>query len=139
MTLFSVELPSCDTSSSYLPVCCMFFVSHKIHIKRSPNGIKTYRDFFGIYVNFGKWNQCETMPEGAHEGPGRACPPGACPLPRGPLGHRLTLILLPKNHIYSKIILRKFLSRLDFVLYGYSTKQKTCNNQELALGTGSIR
>ena len=48
-----------------VPVCCMFFVSQKIHIKRSPNGIKTYGDFLGIYVNFGKWNQRETMPEGA--------------------------------------------------------------------------
>ena len=47
-----------------VPICCMFFVSQKIHIKRSPNGIKTDGDFFGIYVNFGKWNQCETMPEG---------------------------------------------------------------------------
>ena len=40
-----------------VPVCCMFFVSQKIHIKQSPNVIKTYGDFFGIYVNFGKWNQ----------------------------------------------------------------------------------
>jgi hypothetical protein len=42
----------------------MFFVSQNIHIKRSPNEIKTYGDFFGIYVIFGKKNQCETMPEG---------------------------------------------------------------------------
>src|SRR3954469_13510519 len=47
-----------------VPVCCMFFVSHKIHIKWSPNGIKTNGDFFGIYMNFGKWNLRETMPEG---------------------------------------------------------------------------
>src|SRR3990170_4359070 len=67
-----------------VPVCCMFFVSQKIHIKRSPNAIKTYRDFFGIYVNFGKWNQRKTMPEaaarqgGAPQGVGRAL---------GPCGH----------------------------------------------------
>ena len=48
-----------------VPVCCMFFVSQKIHIKRSPNGLKTDGDFFGIYVIFGKKNQRETMPEGA--------------------------------------------------------------------------
>ena len=42
-------------------------------------------------------------------------PPGACPLPRGPLGHRLAFILIPKNHKRSKIILRPFLSRLDSV------------------------
>ena len=45
---------------------------------------------------------------------------------------------LPKNHKYSKIILRPFLSRLDSVWYGVSAKHKTCNKQELALGTGSI-
>ena len=55
-----------------VPVCCMFFASQKIHIKRSPNGIKTDGDFFGIYVNFGKWNQRDTMPEGATR-------QGACP------------------------------------------------------------
>ena len=48
-----------------VPVCCMFFVSRKIHIKWSPNGIKTYGDFFGIYVIFWKKNQRDTMPEGA--------------------------------------------------------------------------
>ena len=48
-----------------VPVCCMFFVSQNIHIKRSPNGIKTDGDFFGIYVIFGKKNQRDTMPEGA--------------------------------------------------------------------------
>ena len=64
--------------------------------------------------------------------------PRVRPLPRGPLGHRLALILLPKNHIYSKKNLHHFLSRLDSVWYGFSAKQKTCNKQELALGTGSI-
>ena len=34
-----------------VPVCCMFFVSQNIHIKRSPNGIKTNVYFF--------WNICE--------------------------------------------------------------------------------
>ena len=47
-----------------VPVCCMFFVSQKTHTKRSPNGIKMDGDFFGIYVNFGKWNKHETMVEG---------------------------------------------------------------------------
>ena len=47
-----------------VPVCCMFFVSQNIHIKRSPNGIKTGGDFFGIYMIFGKKNPRETMLEG---------------------------------------------------------------------------
>ena len=43
-----------------------------------------------------------------------------------------------KFSIFSKNNLRPFLSRLDSVWYGYSAKHKTCNRQELALGTGSI-
>ncbi len=38
-----------------VPVCCMIFVSQKIHIKQSPNGIKTDRDFF--------WNICDFWEE----------------------------------------------------------------------------
>ena len=73
-------------------------------------------------------------------GPGesRARLPPWGTLSPGPLGHRLALILLPKNHKYSIIILRPFLSRLDSVWYGSSAKHKTCNKQELALGTRSI-
>ena len=39
----------------------------------------------------------------------------ARPLPRGHLGHRLALILLPEFSKYSKNILHPFLSRLDSV------------------------
>ena len=45
-----------------VPVCCMFFVLQNIHIKRSPNAIKIYGDFFGIFVNFKKWNQHKWRP-----------------------------------------------------------------------------
>ena len=62
----------------------------------------------------------------------------ACPLPRAHLGYRFALILLPENHKYSKKNLRMFLSCLDSVWYWVFAKQKTCNRQELALGTGSI-
>ena len=69
----------------------------------------------------------------------RARPGGrVCPLSRGHPKHRFALILAPKNPKYSKIILHPFLSRLDSVWYWFSAKHKTCNKQELALGTGSI-
>ena len=66
-----------------VPVCCMFFVSQKIHIKRSPNGIKTDRDFFGIYVIFGKKNQRKTMPKGDT---GQGARPGPSWPPRKAVG-----------------------------------------------------
>ena len=74
-------------------------------------------------------------------GPGecQARPGGwARPLSPGHLGHRFALILPPENPKYSKIILRPFLSRLDFVWYWVSAKHKTCKRQEMALGTESI-
>ena len=70
-------------------------------------------DWAEIWTRFlsGYWLSCgermaPTALQGGHEGQGRAHPPGARPLPRGPLEHRLTLILLPKNHKYSKTNLR---------------------------------
>ena len=48
-----------------VPVCCMFYVLQKTHIKWSPNGIKTDAEYFwNIYDFFGKKNKRETMPEG---------------------------------------------------------------------------
>ena len=35
-----------------VPVCCMFFVSQKTHIKRSPNGIKTDGELFWNIYDF---------------------------------------------------------------------------------------
>jgi len=96
-------------------------------------------DWAEILIQFlsGYWLSCgegraPTALRSGHEGPGCA------PHPRGPLGHRLALIPLPKIHIYSKKNLRKFLSRLDYVWYEFSAKQKAFNKEELELGTGSI-
>src|SRR5215216_322800 len=60
---------------------------------------------------------------GGHKTPGRAlvgC--GLC-------GPPFALIPPPKNHIYSKIILREILLHFDFVCYGYFAIQKTCKKQ----------
>ena len=59
---------------------------------------------------------------------------GARPLPRGPLGHCLALILLPKNHIYSKknspSIFIPFGLRLIWIYC------ETINMQQTGTGTG---
>ena len=48
----------------------------------------------------------------------------ARPLPRDHLGHRFALILLPKNHKYSKQNLHPFLSRLDSFDIGFLRNKK---------------
>ena len=76
-----------------VPVCCMFFVSQNIHIKQSPNGIKIYGDFFGIYMIFGKKNPCETVPEGATR-------QGARPWPSWPPRKAVGALLSPQESQY---------------------------------------
>ena len=81
-----------------IPVCCMFFVLQKIHIKRSPNGIKTNGDFFGIYVIFGKKNQREMMPAGATRQGGTLGPRGH------PVGRLVPFFRRKKANIRIKIV-----------------------------------
>ena len=106
---------------------------------RNSDWIETFAQIFSPKISFLAAKEEQQPP---YEGPTRVrgvpAPLGGAPLPRGPLGHLLSLILLPIFHKYSKNILRPFLSRLDSISYGVSAKHKTCNKQELALGTGSI-
>ena len=69
----------------HVPVCCMFYVSQKTNIKRSPNGIKRTENIFGIFGEFRKKNQHETVPEVATR-------QGDAP---APLGAPLTLVDTP--------------------------------------------
>jgi hypothetical protein len=54
-----------------VPVCCMFFVSQKIHIKRSPNVIKIYGDLFWNICDFWEKESTQDGARGGHEAPGR--------------------------------------------------------------------
>ena len=67
-----------------VPVCCMFLVSQNIHIKQSPNGIKTDGAYFWKIWKIRKENQREPV----HEVVTRQ---GAPPYPREPTLRRLTL------------------------------------------------
>ena len=66
-----------------VPVCCMFFVSQKIHIKRSPNGIKTDVDFFWNICDFWEVKSTRDDARGAHEAGGAPQGGGGAPDPRG--------------------------------------------------------
>ena len=82
---------------------------------RNSNWGESFAQIFLIKLAFLRQKKSINRLTGCPEGPGRACPPGVRPLPRGPRGHRIALILLPRCHKYSKNILRSFLSRLDSV------------------------
>ena len=91
-----------------VPVCCMFFVSQNIHIKRSPNGIKTDGDFFWNIYDF--WEEKSTRDDarGAHEVGG--APQGGRPAP-DPRGHpvrRLVPFFLRKKANFRIEIVLKF-------------------------------
>ena len=86
-----------------------------LEIRNSDWG-ESFAQIFLVKLAFLRQNKSvNRLTVGGQESPGCACLPGARPLSPGPLGHRLALILPPKNHKYSKIILRPFLSRLDSV------------------------
>ena len=99
---------------------------------------ESFAQIFLIKLSFLRQKKSVNRLTGGPRGSGARLGGRACPLPRAHLGYRFALILLPENHKYSKKNLRPFLSRLDSVWYGYFAKPKTCNKQELALGTGSI-
>ena len=68
-----------------VPVCCMFYVSQKTHIKRSPNGIKTDGEYFWNIYDFWEEESTRYDARGAHEAGG--APQGA--------GAPLTLVATP--------------------------------------------
>ena len=65
-----------------VPVFCMFFVSQKIHIKRSTNAIKFYGQLFWNICDFWELESPQTEARGGHSPPGRArgarSPSGLC-------------------------------------------------------------
>ena len=72
-----------------VPVCCMFYVSQKTHIKRSPNGIKTDGELFWNIWDFPEEESTRNSVRGGHETGGRALPPGRALGSRGPPVRRL--------------------------------------------------
>ena len=94
--------------------------------------------FFSRYKLPCARSRAPTDVRGGHNPPPRARGLWRALVSCGLCGPPFAVIPTPKNHIYSKIILHGILLHLDFIWYGYSTIQKTCRKQELALGTGSI-
>ena len=72
-----------------VPVCCMFLVSQNIHIKQSPNRIKTDEELFWNIWDFPEEESTRNGARGGHETGGRALPPMCAWHPRGPPVRRL--------------------------------------------------
>jgi hypothetical protein len=63
-----------------VPVFCLFFVSQKIHIKRSPNAIKFYGELFLNICDFWEVESMQTEAHSLHKANGHD-PPGRMVLP----------------------------------------------------------
>ena len=90
-----------------VPVCCMFFVSQKIHIKRSPNGIKTDGDFFWNICEFWEVESMQDNARGGHDGEGA---PQWVRRTLGPRGHSVSWLVpffrCKKANIRIEIVLK---------------------------------
>ena len=90
-----------------VPVCCMFFVSQNIHIKRSPNGIKTDVDFFWNVYDFWEEKSMRDGARGRHEAGGAPHSLGAPLHPRGhPVRRLMPFFCCKKANIGIEIMLK---------------------------------
>ena len=113
-TIFGTNiLIQCPVS---VPVCCIFLVSQNIHIKRSPNGIKTDGAYFWKIWKIRKENQCEPVPEVVTR---QGAPPiRARPYPREPTVRRLTLFFCRKKANIRKKITTKVSGQSELRISG---------------------
>ena len=80
-----------------IPVCCMFYVSQKPHIKQSPSGIKTDREYFWNIWEIWEEESTRDGARGGHKAGGAPAPPGRAPSPHGPLIRRFLLFFCRKK------------------------------------------
>ena len=107
-----------------VPVCCMFLVSQNIHIKRSPNGIKTDGAYFWKIWKIWKENQREPVPEVVMR-QGGAPPLRARPYPREPTVRRLTLFFCRKKANIRKKITAKVSGQSELRISIYTRNGET--------------
>ena len=91
-----------------VPVYCMFFVSQKIHIERSPNAINFYGELFWNICDFWEVESMQGGSCGPHKAPGRSRGARRAVVPREALVGRLVLFFGRKEANIRKKILLKF-------------------------------
>ena len=87
-----------------VPVCCMFFVSQRIHIKQTSNAIKIYGDLFWNLCDFWEVESTQTGAHKAHNPPGRARHPVARPGDLRPPRRSVGALLLAQKRLRKKIV-----------------------------------
>ena len=90
-----------------VPVCCMFYVLQKPHIKWSPTGIKTDGDLFWNIYDFWEEESTRNSAQGGHESGPRHHSRGMRPLSRGPPVRRLMPFFGRKKANFWKMIWAK--------------------------------
>ena len=100
-------------------VCCMFYVSQNIHIKRNPNRIKTDGEYFWNIWRIPEEKSTRDGARGRHEVGGRAPPPGHAPDPRGPPVRRLMPFFGRKKANFWKKITAKVSVQSDLRIFIY--------------------
>ena len=96
-----------------VPVCCMFYVSQKTNIKRSPNGIKTDGELFWNIYDFWEVKSTRDGARGGHEAGGGALDPRGHPM------RRLTLFFCRKKANFMRKIWAKDSPQSELRISGY--------------------
>ena len=116
-TIFGTNiLIQCPVS---VPVCCMFYVSQKPHIKRSPNGIKTDGELFWNIWDFPEEESTRNGVRGGHETGGAPTPPGRAWHSRGPPVRRLMSFFCRKKANFTRKIWAKDSSQSELRISRY--------------------
>ena len=102
-----------------VPVCCMFLVSQNIHIKRSPNGMKTDGAYFWKIWKIRKENQRELVPEVATRVAHATTPGGRAPLSHGPPVRQLMPFFGRKKANFMRKIWAKDSRQSELRISGY--------------------
>ena len=91
----------------HVPGCCMFYVSQKPHIKRTPNGKKTDRKYFWNIYDFWEEEPSRDDARGGHEAGGVPEGGRSTPDPRGhPVRRLLPFFFRKKANIRKRIMLK---------------------------------
>ena len=102
-----------------VPVSCMFYVSQKPNIKRSPNGIKTDGAYFWNIYDFWEVKSTRDGARGCQEAGGASVHTGRAPDPCGPLVRRLTPFFGRKKANFWKNIWAKISIQSELQNSGY--------------------